>query len=138
MELRNHWDVMVLHSSHSAVHAWDFIFCEGDSIREKFQSLHEIIRVKCVRGVNSKKVALMVGSGDIPALLTTCEKIDDFVPAFEERGEITYLGELRHECGGNGYISGYHLYRDDQLPKDELLVSCGGEVSLVKLFNCLL
>ena len=48
----------------SITHAWDFCLAEGDTIREKYGKLQHIVEVCCVRSIEGKRDAYVIGTAE--------------------------------------------------------------------------
>lgn len=133
-ELHNHADVEDLKQKIKMTHAWDFILCDADTIKERYQKLYDIISTKCVRENDSDKTALVIASDAVSGFIMVCHDHRNLTYENENRDDIVFIGDFRRSCGNNGYCTDFHLYRDDKLC-DEIVVAVGNEVSVIKLFN---
>src|SRR4051812_32397588 len=120
-DLKSHAEIEKLRESPpAATYAWDFILCEGDTLREKYTNLYEIVRTRCLRQIAKNTKAFVVCEASLCiGLVTTL--VEGFTPKYEKIGDLTYVGDFSQTCGGNGYHTGFQLYEDNRL-KDELLV----------------
>jgi len=135
-ELRNHADVEALRQKAKMTFAWDFLFCGGgDSIKERLQKLYEIVSTNCLRRNESAKTALVIANTGIAGAIETSHGSGECKLKYEDLDGIAYVGEFLRSCGGNGYHTSFHLYRDNSL-NAEVVVANGDDVSVVKLFNC--
>lgn len=134
--LYRHADVEDLKQKVKMTFAWDFIFSEGDTIKDKYQRLYSIVSTSCVRKNESTEIALVIGSKIASSFIAVCHDDTRMIPKYEERDDIIYVGDFYRDCGGNGYNTNFHLYQDDKLSDEEIIVALGDKVSLIKLFNC--
>src|SRR5574343_169843 len=88
------------------VYAWDFVFSEGDTIKDKYRNLVEILYTLCVRKDGE---ALVIANKELSSVIEVSyfEK-EEFIPEYKELDGMIYVGEIKKNCGDN-YISGFRI-----------------------------
>jgi len=105
-------------------HAWDFETCSGFSIKEKFESLYEIVSGFCVRN-DGQQVDVYAGN-EISTMLSVCIDLVGLTPIYKQgKNEKS---EVKHLCNFaldflNGYFKKFDLYEDKSLPNDVLIIT---------------
>jgi hypothetical protein len=121
-------------------YAWDYIFSDGDTIKEKFGRLYHNISGMCVRKLDAK----------MPAIVSCCREISDglacyasvdardekhFVPQYKKMDDGRILtAEIKNDCGGHGYHADFELYEDPKL-KNKILIKIGNCTKNIEIFN---
>lgn len=134
-ELKSHADVENFRKKTNRTNAWDFMICGGDTIKEKFQTLHDIVSNNCLRKNSSSDVAFVIANEQVSSFLNVYHNGDDSIYKNEKLDDITFVGEFYRSCGDNGYNTNFNLYKDDKMNNDEIVVVKGDNVSIIKLFN---
>jgi hypothetical protein len=133
-----HDEIMKLKEAQNGIHAWDFCFSEGDTIKEKYESLYEMVRTLALHK-NGAEAALVFSKKPAVSALTVSADFHsetEFVPHYKDVAEgVRYIALVERSCGNNGYNTGFKLYEDEAFPEDEVLVVNGDDKKLVKLFN---
>jgi len=129
----------------TSTYAWDGVFCGGDTISEKYETLFDMITTLCVRKIQeSIDLAVVITPRMIGGSLSVSKKSFanadkkpqvEYIPAYEKTISGMYIGEFKKNCGNNGYHTGFHLFEKYDLPKDEILICVKGEINKIKLFN---
>lgn len=131
-------------------YAWDFVFANGDSIKEKHEDLIEKLGCLCLQKVGSMKSAKVyahpcIASGILVFADMTVGYEFEAVSSDSYNDGSGVLGKVKHDCG-NGYQSGFMLYETKPceesevfIPvrpkKDEIIVEVGEEKHTIKVFN---
>lgn len=123
--------------SHISFFSWDFIFAEGDTIRDKYHNLYETIEtiIAITKSEDDKEhfESYIMGKNGIIGGITTVfgyeEKVD-FQPKYEQMDEVIYCGHLKAEKS-----PGFHVYEDKDAPEDKILIHTRKKISILNIFN---
>lgn len=127
-------------NDHLSFYAWDFAHAEGDTIREKYLKLYELIDISC---------CVRSGKDDSPYIITNKELASVFVvletlklhkkkivfePKYEKLdNDILYHGRIYTE--NSNIKSGFEIYEDPNAPHDKILICTEKGISLLYIFN---
>ena len=133
-------------SQKTNVYAWDFVLSGCDTLREIYRDLYDKISIFCLRKLEDADANLAIVSccKDISSALSVCVEMAGkghlyeprFVPKYEELedGKV-FCGQIKKECGNNGYCTDFNLYEDPQVARDEVIIRSGDKVTVIKIFN---
>lgn len=117
-------------------YAYDFVFSEGDTVKEKSEHLYEMISTLCVRKTESGKVEVRAGREIGRLLIVAADMFRHLTPKYEvQEDKSVFGGHIKRNCGSNGYCSDFDLYIGGQQTRDEILVRGIEEDKVVKIFN---
>lgn len=100
---------------------WDFNYAIGDTIKEKYQTLFDIVS----KLSKSDGLAVVVTSPRIGDLLPCFTDMDNIVPVYKDINERSkYIGE----------VNGFHLYENKTLT-NEIRIFVNGKCNRICLSN---
>lgn len=126
------------HLASQKLHAWDFIFSNGDTIKDKMFDLFSKVSVLCVRSEVDKMPTSVSCNKEMCAALTVSAVRDniEFINKYEKlENGLMWAGQIKKSCGSNGYCTDFDLYEDPQMEKDEIIICIGNQTSVLKIFN---
>lgn len=129
---------MKLREGVTGTHAWDFAFCEGDTIKEKYESLYEMVRTLALHKSGKAAALVICNHGATSGIVVTADLHNEttFFAYYQQVTEsVRHLARIERSCGDNGYNTDFELYEDKSFPEDEVLVINGNDKKVIKLFN---
>lgn len=120
------------------LYAWDFVFSNGDTIKDKMFDLFSKVSVLCVRSVANQIQTNVSCNKEMCAALTVSVVRDniEFINKYEklENGRM-WAGQIKKSCENNGYCTDFDLYEDPRMEKDEITICIGKQTNVLKIFN---
>jgi len=127
-----------------STYAWDMVFTEGDTIKEKYVTLYERIdSIGFITRNGQDDIPYVICHKDLASIfcvfdgvkLRKNEKIiTDF--KYDNRDDTTFVGHIKTE--GSYVKSGFDLYEDENAPNNQILICTKNHKAILYLFNLIL
>lgn len=133
-ELHTYIDVENLKQKVKMTYAFDFILCDGDTIRDKYNKLNESLYTLCSTD-NNTETAIVLVNEVIAGFIFLCHDDNTWIIKNQKCNDVNYFGDFRRKINENDYQIVFRLYYVENLREDEIIVAVGDKVSMLKLFN---
>lgn len=124
------------------IYAWDYRFARGNTLKEKYKTLYEMVKALCLKQDNSTEKIFVIADETVVAALCACILDEHFEAIYEtlQSGAI-HVANIKRTCGGNmhaegiGYNTNFKLYQSDEIAENKIILVSGEKVKFIKLFN---
>jgi hypothetical protein len=123
---------------HIEFFSWDFVFAEGDTIKEKYVTLYKTLDsiVAFTRAKEDKPY--IIGNFEIISALVVLDGMDigqGRKIIFEFSKQENTVEDVLHYGHVHSGIRGFEVYQDHTAPKNQILICGKDKLSILNLFN---